>query len=75
MKAVVDRIEGDYAVVLFEGHQVKVDIPLVLLPKSTKEGDWLTVDIKSDKNTTASMYQKNKELLEKLKNKNKKKGD
>ncbi len=72
MKAVVDRIEGDCAVVLFEDHQVKVDIPLVLLPKSTKEGDWLTVDIKSDRDTTASMYHKNKELLEKLKNKNKK---
>ena len=73
MKAVVDRIEGDYAVVHFDDQQVKTDIPLVLLPRSIKEGDWLTVDFKTDNKATASMYQKNKELLEKLKHKNKKK--
>lgn len=70
MKAVVDRIEGDYAIVIFEDYQVKTDIPTVLLPKGTKEGDWLTFIIKADSTTTASMYRKNKDLLEKLKNKN-----
>ncbi len=69
MKAVVDRIEGDYAVLLFEDHKLMADIPVVLLPDRTREGDWLTIDIKADKETTSSMYKKNKALLEKLKNK------
>ncbi len=68
MKAVVDRIEGEYAVILFEDHKVKANIPLVLLPGSIREGAWLTIDFKEDKKTTTSMYEKNKALLEKLKN-------
>ncbi len=71
MKAVVDRIEGNHAVVLFEDRKVNANIPLVALPAGIIEGDWLTVNIQIDKKTTATMYQKNKALLERLKNKNK----
>ncbi|NLL58351.1 MAG: DUF3006 domain-containing protein [Firmicutes bacterium] len=46
MKAVIDRFEGDYAVVLF-GDQ-KVDIPRQLLPKSAKEDSWLKVSFELD---------------------------
>ena len=38
MKAVVDRIEGQIAIVLFGDDEIKADIPLVLLPEGTKEG-------------------------------------
>ncbi|MBT9140225.1 MAG: hypothetical protein DDT30_00801 [Dehalococcoidia bacterium] len=33
MKAVIDRIEGDYAVVLFGDAEIQVDIPVGLLPE------------------------------------------
>ena len=32
MKAVVDRIENQIAITLFGDEEIKVDIPLVLLP-------------------------------------------
>lgn len=72
MKAVVDRIEGKTAVLLFEKHGLFVNVPLVLLPHDgIKEGDWLDVQISSDEDLTSSMYAKNKKLLEKLRNKSK----
>ncbi|MFO8054989.1 MAG: DUF3006 domain-containing protein [Bacteroidales bacterium] len=73
MKAVVDRIEQNIAVVLFEEHGIILDIPLELLPEGTEEGIWLDIDFSIDRNTTSRMYDKNKELLEKLKRKNKNK--
>ncbi len=39
MKIVIDRIEGDVAVVEIAGRCV--DVPLVLLPEGCKEGDTL----------------------------------
>lgn len=38
MQGIVDRFEGDYAVVEFEGRQMK-DVSLVLLPAGVREGD------------------------------------
>ncbi len=73
MKAVVDRIENSIenkiAVLLFESQKIYVNVPLVLLPPGTKEGDWLTVSFRFDGNKTSDMYQKNQALLEKLKRK------
>ena len=43
MKAVIDRFEGDHAVVLFGDDELKVDIPRQLLPPGAKEGSWLKV--------------------------------
>jgi len=37
MKAVIDRFEGDYAVVLFGDEEIKVDIPKELLPQEPRE--------------------------------------
>ena len=38
MKGIIDRFEGDYAVVEFEGRKMK-DIPKRDLPPGLKEGD------------------------------------
>lgn len=38
MKGIIDRFEGEYAVVEFEGRQMK-DIPRRDLPAGLKEGD------------------------------------
>lgn len=45
MKAVIDCLEGDFAVVLFGDEEIKVDIPRKLLPKGAREGSWLKVNI------------------------------
>ena len=43
MRAVVDRIENETAVLLFGDEDSKVDIPLKLLPAGTREGSFLQV--------------------------------
>ncbi len=44
------------------------------LPEGVTEGTWLTVEFKIDKKTTADQYRKNRELIEKIKEKGKGKG-
>lgn len=69
MKAVIDRLEGDYAVVLFGEEEIKVDIPRGLLPEGAKEGSWLTVNFELDAEGTQKQKEKIQNLLDKLKNK------
>jgi hypothetical protein len=47
-KAVVDRFEGAFAVLLIGENSRKVDIPRKMLPKGTKEGTWLQVEFEAD---------------------------
>ena len=70
MKAVIDRIVGNIAVILFEEQNLEINVPVELLPKNIKEGTWLNINFSVDDNYTAEMYRKNKELLEKIKRKN-----
>ena len=70
MKAVIDRIEENIAVILFEEQKLQIDVPVELLPSNIKEGTWLNVNFTVDDDFTAEMYRKNKELLEKIKRKN-----
>ena len=60
MKAVVDRIENNIAVVLFEDKGIELNIPMELLPENTNEGTWLNVDFSIDQDTSSDMYRKNK---------------
>lgn len=69
MKAVIDRIVEDYAVVLVGDEGIKVDIPKKLLPEEAREGSWLTLTIELDPEGTKKQEEKIKGLLEKLKNK------
>lgn len=71
MKAVVDKITGDTATILLGSQEFKVDVPVILLPKGTKEGTWLSIQIEIDEKETKSKYESNKSLLEKIKKKNK----
>ena len=45
MKAVIDRFEGDLAVLILEGSQERVNVPRGSLPKKSKEGSWLQVEM------------------------------
>lgn len=69
MKAVIDRFEEDYAVVLFGDEEIKVDIPRVLLPGEAEEGSWLKISFELDEEETRRRKERIKDLLEKLKNK------
>ena len=70
MKAVIDRFEADYAVVLFGDEEIKVNIPKKLLPPGAKEGSWLKVSFALDPEGTAKQKKKISNLLNKLKKKN-----
>lgn len=72
MKAVIDRIVENLAVIIFEEQKKEINVPVELLPKNIKEGTWLNVNFTIDDDFTAEMYRRNKELLEKIKRKNRK---
>lgn len=46
MKAVIDRFEGDLAVLIVGEDQIRVNVARGVLPKRCKEGSWLQVEIK-----------------------------
>ena len=70
MKAVVDRFEGDYAILLFGEKEIKVDFPKELLPKEVKVGNWLKITLTIDEKETAQQEKKISKLLDKLQKKN-----
>lgn len=70
MKAVIDRFEGEYAVMLFGDEEIKVEVPRKLLPEGSTEGSWLKVSFELDPEETMARKEKINSLLEKLVNKN-----
>ncbi len=72
MKAVVDKISDGIATVLIEEQDVVLHIPVASLPENLKEGTWLRVDFSIDHQQTQEMYEKNKQMLQQLINKQKK---
>ncbi len=48
MKAVVDRFEGKYAVLLLGEGERKLNVLRNLLPKQAKEGSWLQVEVENE---------------------------
>ncbi len=74
MKAVIDRFEGDLAVLILEGSQERVNVHAGQLPKKSKEGSWLQVEIENgevrkaviDEDETAKAKERIAEKLERL---------
>ena len=66
MWAVVDRIEGEVAVLLVGEDEVRVDFPRKYLPKGTKEGSVLDLSLESDSRAEEKQRQKNRALLDNL---------
>lgn len=60
----IDRFEGEYA--LIEMKRRIFHIPKVLLPKSAKEGDIITIQITVDKEATRRQKQSVDGLADKL---------
>lgn len=69
-KVTLDRIEGSIAVLLVRDEEkVKINIPLILLPSGSKEGDILDITIVRDEKETEAAKERVTSLLEKLKKK------
>ena len=45
MKAVIDRFEGDLAVLILPDGDQRLNLPRQVLPVKAREGSWLTLDI------------------------------
>lgn len=75
MKAVIDRFEGDLAVLIVGENQERVNVARGLLPKKCKEGSWLQVEMEDgevrkavlDEEETARARKRIAEKLERLK--------
>lgn len=71
-KVTLDRIEDGIAVLLVrDDENVKVNIPLTLLPVGSREGDILDITIVRDVKETDAAKERVVNLLEKLQKKNK----
>lgn len=66
-KGVIDRFEGDFAV-LYVGPdgEEKCDFPKALLPKGSKEGDIVEIKVKARKNKTADAKKKVRGMIDDL---------
>lgn len=63
MKVIIDRFEGNYAVVELEDKST-VDMPKLLLPKEAKEGD--SIEIRIDTQETESRKKRVEKLMNDL---------
>ncbi|OPY48612.1 MAG: hypothetical protein A4E48_02641 [Methanosaeta sp. PtaU1.Bin060] len=70
MKATLDRIEGEMAVLLVRGDErLRLDVPLALLPEGSREGDILDIAINRDERAKEEAKERVSSLLERLKSK------
>ena len=53
MKAVIDRYEGNLAVLILDDTDQPFNVPAELLPPQAKAGDWLEVEIQNEQLLTA----------------------
>jgi hypothetical protein len=78
-KAVIDRIEGDLAIIFLADNQRHFNYPKKELPKGAKEGDWLLVNVQGEKivkitldaNSKGEATHRIAEKLDKLRHQNK----
>ena len=69
MRAVIDRVEGNIAILLVGDEGIKLDIPLSLLPADCREGDVLNMSFERDVVGTEQTKERVSGLMEKLKKK------
>jgi len=73
-KAVIDRFEDGWAVLLVGDEERKLDVPRKSLPRGAREGHWLQVEVEGDQlvsatideGATAKAKQRVREKLERL---------
>jgi hypothetical protein len=68
MRATIDRIEGNIAVLIDqEDESVRFSLPLSLLPAGCSEGDIIVIGIERDSEATAEVKERVSGRIEKLK--------
>ncbi len=67
MKCVIDRIEEKIAVIFIENKNITLVIPIEILPKGIKEGDWFDMIFKKNSQETFKRLKQSEALLGKLK--------
>lgn len=67
MKGIIDRFEGEYAVININDKHI--DFPKELLPEGASEGDHLKITLEIDQESTRASKERVESLLNKLKNK------
>jgi hypothetical protein len=55
MKSVIDRFEGKFAVLIVGDDEQRINVLKKLLPKHSKEGSWLQVEIQDGEIVSAVM--------------------
>ncbi len=55
MKAVIDRFEDGWAVLLVGAEERRVAVPRKKLPRGTREGHWLEVELEGDRLVSATI--------------------
>ncbi|GAB6137976.1 DUF3006 domain-containing protein [Halanaerobaculum tunisiense] len=63
MRAVIDKIVGDYGLLLVGPEKVELNVPKEELPSNIEEGDWLRLDFKLDKKVTIKRSEELEDLL------------
>jgi hypothetical protein len=48
IKAVIDRFEGDFAILFISDGKKHLDVPRKSLPEGSREGTWLQVELDGD---------------------------
>ncbi len=70
MKATLDRIEGEMAVLLIRnGESIRLNMPVAMLPEGCREGDILDISITRDEKETDESKAQVSSIIERLKKK------
>ncbi len=64
MKVIIDRFEGDFAVVELENGSVFANMPKALVPKEAKEGDVISITV--DREETERRRQHIRAMMNKI---------
>jgi hypothetical protein len=68
MKATIDRMEGDLAVLVsIEDQEVRIQVPVSVLPGGSREGDILSITLERDDKATAEAKAETASLIGRLK--------
>lgn len=67
LRAVIDRFEGDLAVVLVGDEEYRLGVPRRFLPPGAREGDVLTLGWEVDRRETEARRERVRSLIEELK--------
>jgi hypothetical protein len=68
MKAMIDRLEEGTAVLIsLDDETLRVNVPVLLLPKGSREGDILTITFERDVEATRAAHERMAGLVDRLK--------